>query len=96
FGVSGTNAHVILEQAPVRVEEPAGEARELPVVPLVVTARSETALHAQAERLRAHMEREPAPRPLDVAWSLVTGRSMLEHRRVVLGGTTVEGVAGSF
>ncbi|MFB0628281.1 SDR family NAD(P)-dependent oxidoreductase [Streptomyces sp. AB3(2024)] len=98
FGVSGTNAHVILEQAPVRVEEPAGEARELPVVPLVVTGRTATGLRDQVERLRTHMEveREPAPRPLDVAWSLVTGRSMLEHRRVVLGGTTVEGVAGSF
>ncbi|MFB0633571.1 acyltransferase domain-containing protein, partial [Streptomyces sp. AB3(2024)] len=98
FGVSGTNAHVILEQAPVRVEEPAGEARELPVVPLVVTGRSAAGLRDQVERLRTHMEveRVPAPRPLDVAWSLVTGRSMLEHRRVVLGGTTVEGVVGSF
>ncbi|WP_030680025.1 beta-ketoacyl synthase N-terminal-like domain-containing protein, partial [Streptomyces sp. NRRL B-1347] len=52
FGISGTNAHVILEQAPVEepvvVEERSGS---LPVVPVVVSARSSEALRAQAERL---------------------------------------------
>ncbi|MGO4463386.1 type I polyketide synthase, partial [Streptomyces sp. M-16] len=49
FGVSGTNAHVILEQAPVT--EPAAEAgsRELPVVPVVVSARSAAGLRDQVE-----------------------------------------------
>ncbi|MFB0633454.1 SDR family NAD(P)-dependent oxidoreductase, partial [Streptomyces sp. AB3(2024)] len=98
FGVSGTNAHVILEQAPVT--EPAAEAdsRELPVVPLVVSARSAAGLRDQVERLRTHMEveRVPAPRPLDVGYTLASARALFEHRRVVLGGTTVEGVAGSF
>ncbi|MGO4463899.1 acyltransferase domain-containing protein, partial [Streptomyces sp. M-16] len=80
------------------VTEPAAEAgsRELPVVPVVVSARSAAGLRDQVERLRARMEREPAPRPLDVAWSLVTGRSVLEHRQVAVGPVTVEGVAGSF
>ncbi|MET8756076.1 SDR family NAD(P)-dependent oxidoreductase, partial [Streptomyces sp. NPDC004667] len=98
FGVSGTNAHVILEQAPVT--EPAADAdsRELPVVPLVVSARSAAGLRDQVERLRTHMEveREPALRPLDVGYTLASARALFEHRRVVLGGTTVEGVAGSF
>ncbi|MCX5381157.1 type I polyketide synthase [Streptomyces sp. NBC_00091] len=93
FGVSGTNAHVILEQAPEPVVEAVEAARELPVVPLVLTARSEAALKAQDARLRARQEQDPALRPLDVALSLVTGRSMLEHRRVALGPVTVEGVA---
>ncbi|MFI9066199.1 SDR family NAD(P)-dependent oxidoreductase, partial [Streptomyces sp. NPDC053429] len=95
FGVSGTNAHVILEQAPV--VEPVVETavRELPVVPLVLTAKSETALRAQSARLNAHLEQNPALRPLDVALSLATGRSMLEHRSVALGATVVEGVAGT-
>ncbi|MFB8101146.1 beta-ketoacyl synthase N-terminal-like domain-containing protein, partial [[Kitasatospora] papulosa] len=72
FGVSGTNAHVILEQAPApeTTEEPA--TRELPVIPQVVSARSKTALKAQTERLRARLEAADAPRPLDVAHSLVT------------------------
>ncbi|MGO4463864.1 acyltransferase domain-containing protein, partial [Streptomyces sp. M-16] len=97
FGVSGTNAHVILEQAPARVEEPVEGTRELPVVPLVLTARSETALHAQAERLRSHVEREGARlRALDLGYALVTGRSVLEHRQVAVGPVTVEGVVGSF
>ncbi|MFJ8188073.1 type I polyketide synthase, partial [Streptomyces sp. NPDC096105] len=53
FGVSGTNAHVILEQAPTveAVEEPA-VVRDLPVVPLVVSARSRAALEEQSARVR--------------------------------------------
>ncbi|MFF5392551.1 SDR family NAD(P)-dependent oxidoreductase [Streptomyces sp. NPDC013012] len=94
FGVSGTNAHVILEEPPVReaAEEPA--TRELPVIPQVVSARSKTALKAQTERLRARLEAADAPRPLDVAHSLVTSRSVFEHRRVTLGTTVVEDTAG--
>ncbi|MFF4583861.1 beta-ketoacyl synthase N-terminal-like domain-containing protein, partial [Streptomyces sp. NPDC001373] len=89
FGVSGTNAHVILEQAPQRVEEPVEVVRELPVVPVVLTARSETALRAQTERL------PEGPRPLDLGYSLVTTRSVFEHRRVAVGSAVVEGVASS-
>ncbi|MER6214495.1 SDR family NAD(P)-dependent oxidoreductase [Streptomyces sp. NPDC001674] len=95
FGVSGTNAHVILEQAPGSVEGPVEVVRELPVVPLVLTARSDAALDAQRARLRARLEEAPAPRPLDVGLSLASGRSMLEHRRVVLGPVTVDGVASA-
>ncbi|MFF5392549.1 SDR family NAD(P)-dependent oxidoreductase [Streptomyces sp. NPDC013012] len=95
FGVSGTNAHVILEEPPVReaAEEPA--TRELPVVPLVVSAKSQSALKAQTERLRARLETADAPRPLDVGHSLVSSRSVFEHRRVMLGESVFEGVAGS-
>ncbi|MGW7325848.1 beta-ketoacyl synthase N-terminal-like domain-containing protein, partial [Streptomyces sp. NPDC054845] len=93
FGVSGTNAHVILEQAPV-VAEPVVESagRELPVVPLVLTAKSETALDEQSSRVSSALERGDAGL-LDVGFSLATGRSVFEHRRVVLGDTTVDGVA---
>ncbi|MDG9723683.1 type I polyketide synthase [Streptomyces sp. DH41] len=93
FGVSGTNAHVILEQAPAveSVEEPV--TRDLPVVPLVVTAKTQAALREQQARVRARLDQEPSPRPLDVAFSLATERSVLEHRSVALGQTTVQGVA---
>ncbi|NED81095.1 SDR family NAD(P)-dependent oxidoreductase, partial [Streptomyces sp. SID11233] len=95
FGVSGTNAHVILEQAPVA--EPAEDdtpVRELPVVPLVVSAKSGPALRVQSERLRARLGAEGAPRLLDVGYSLVTSRSVFEHRQVTLGAKVVEDSVG--
>ncbi|RZB15928.1 acyltransferase domain-containing protein [Streptomyces sp. F001] len=83
FGISGTNAHVILEAPPVG-EEPA----EVPVgggvVPWVVSARSAAALAEQAGRLLARVTGDAGLAPRDVAWSLA-GRAVLEHRAVVLG-----------
>ncbi|MEU6571993.1 type I polyketide synthase, partial [Streptomyces parvulus] len=94
FGVSGTNAHVILEQAPaVEPDEDPAPTRGLPVVPLVVSAKSRTALADQSERVRRLLEPAGELRPLDVAFSLATGRSALEHRSVTLDHITVEGVA---
>ncbi|MFF3177786.1 SDR family NAD(P)-dependent oxidoreductase [Streptomyces sp. NPDC057900] len=96
FGVSGTNAHVILEQAPVtEPDDDDTPIRELPVVPLVVSAKSGAALEAQSSRLRARLEADSALRPLDVALSLAAGRSHLEHRSVSFGDLKVEGVAGA-
>ncbi|MGV9853737.1 SDR family NAD(P)-dependent oxidoreductase, partial [Streptomyces sp. NPDC003442] len=97
FGISGTNAHVIVEQAPaeVGVAEPVDEGREAPAsVPWVVSAKSEGALRAQAERLlsavRGELDAEASA--VDVASSLVTTRSVFEHRAVVLAGDR-EGLA---
>ncbi|WP_455431427.1 SDR family NAD(P)-dependent oxidoreductase [Saccharothrix variisporea] len=75
FGISGTNAHVVLEQAP---EEPAPELVPGPV-PLVVSARTPEALADQVERLAA----VDVPLP-DLAFTLGTGRALLEHRAVVV------------
>ncbi|WP_435188580.1 SDR family NAD(P)-dependent oxidoreductase [Streptomyces sp. bgisy126] len=94
FGVSGTNAHVILEEPPVREEAEEPATRALPVVPLVVSAKSATALEAQSARLRARTEADPGLRLLDVALSLATGRSHLDHRSVSLGDLKIEGTAG--
>ncbi|MER7057889.1 beta-ketoacyl synthase N-terminal-like domain-containing protein, partial [Streptomyces sp. NPDC000351] len=94
FGVSGTNAHVILEQAPAVEPVHGPEVREtLPVVPLVVSARSQAALKEQSERVGRLLEPAGELRPLDVAFSLATGRSALEHRSVTLDQLAVEGVA---
>ncbi|WP_277681912.1 type I polyketide synthase, partial [Saccharomonospora azurea] len=86
FGVSGTNAHVILEQAP-EVETPVdadadadAAHRVVPVVPWVLSARTDEALRAQASRL-AELDADP----LDVGYSLVTTRARFEHRAVVFG-----------
>ncbi|MGK5638145.1 type I polyketide synthase [Streptomyces sp. URMC 126] len=81
FGISGTNAHVILEQAPE--EEPAAAAETGPgVVPWVVSARTAEALRAQAGRLAEAVEDADPGR---VGWSLASGRSSFEHRAVVIG-----------
>ncbi|WP_370961714.1 type I polyketide synthase [Amycolatopsis sp. cg9] len=83
FGVSGTNAHVVLEEAP---EAPA-PAPEPPaaVVPWVLSARSRTALHAQAARLAG------ARSPLAATGlALATRRAALEHRAVVVGADVEE------
>ncbi|MFH9575288.1 type I polyketide synthase [Streptomyces sp. NPDC017454] len=94
FGVSGTNAHVILEQAPAVEPVDGPEVRgPLPVVPLVVSARSRAALKEQSERVGRLLEPAGEPRPLDVAFSLATGRAALEHRSVTLDQVVVEGVA---
>ncbi|MEV0502956.1 type I polyketide synthase, partial [Streptomyces spectabilis] len=91
FGMSGTNAHVILEQPPLADEPTADEDAEAPapvvagVVPLALSAKGETALRAQAARLREHLLVRPDLEPADVAWSLAAARSRFEHRGVVLG-----------
>ncbi|MFH8979141.1 SDR family NAD(P)-dependent oxidoreductase, partial [Streptomyces sp. NPDC017890] len=85
FGVSGTNAHIVLEQAPEAVAEAERERTVLPVVPWVISGESEAALRAQAERLRAFVEGDPGLDPVDVGWSLASTRAALSHRGVVVG-----------
>ncbi|MFI8393128.1 type I polyketide synthase, partial [Streptomyces sp. NPDC085540] len=97
FGVSGTNAHVILEEAPA--QEPATaegevEPRPLSAVPVLVSARSEAALRAQADRLRAHLVSRPDVSLLDVGFSSVTTRAQLERRAAVVATDRDELLAG--
>ncbi|MFJ6773131.1 type I polyketide synthase, partial [Kitasatospora sp. NPDC091257] len=93
FGISGTNAHVLLEQAPP-VEETAPAEEAAGPTPWVVSAQSAGALKAQAARLAGALDTDA--RPQDVAWSLATGRAGLAHRAVVLGdgrAALLEGLA---
>nr|BBJ50730.1 polyketide synthase [Streptomyces avermitilis] len=84
FGISGTNAHVILEQAP-SVEEPVtAPADDGLLVPWVVSARSEEALRAQARRLADHVAATDLT-VADVGYSLAGTRAGLEHRAVLTG-----------
>ncbi|MFE2183813.1 type I polyketide synthase [Streptomyces sp. NPDC059455] len=93
FGISGTNAHVIVEQAPQ--EEPVeASADDAGVVACVVSARSELALRAQAERLAEFVRADGGLSPVEVASSLVTSRSVFEHRGVVLAAGRDELLAG--
>jgi acyl transferase domain-containing protein len=106
FGVSGTNAHVVLELDPR--DDPSTETADDPVAkaagaavtanapspeadesgaPLAwaLSARSEPALRAQAERLLTWVRERPALRPLDLAFALATSRSAFEQRAALLG-----------
>ncbi|MFJ2960655.1 type I polyketide synthase [Streptomyces sp. NPDC087270] len=93
FGASGTNAHVILEQAPpapvVDVPRPA-----LPVTPLVLSGHTPAALRGQAARLAGLLGTADAPEPADVSWSLATTRTALAHRAVVLASDPDDALAG--
>ncbi len=89
FGISGTNAHVIVEAVtptpePEPVSKPVEAGPRVPVVPWVVSAKSASALGAQAARLAEHIGAHPELDVADVGWSLA-GRSTFEHRAVVLG-----------
>ncbi|HEY2279118.1 MAG TPA: type I polyketide synthase, partial [Streptosporangiaceae bacterium] len=95
FGISGTNAHVILEQAPPAAT-PAPTAQDGLTGPVawLVSGRTAEGLAAQAERLVAWAAAHPEQEPADVAWSLVTTRAALEHRAVVTGRDRDELTAG--
>jgi acyl transferase domain-containing protein/thioesterase domain-containing protein/acyl carrier protein len=104
FGVSGTNAHLIVAEAPAQdqaagdgVPEPAGHddrPRATGLVPWLVSGRTAEGLAAQAERLAGWVTERPELDPADVAWSLATSRSSFGHRAVVLGADREELLAG--
>jgi acyl transferase domain-containing protein len=82
FGISGTNAHLILEQAPP--EPPLPPPGDKPGHWLI-SAKTETALHAQARRLADYVTARPGLDPTDMAATLAGGRTIFDHRAVVIG-----------
>nr|WP_284746753.1 type I polyketide synthase [Amycolatopsis sp. RTGN1] len=94
FGLSGTNAHVILEEAPD--PENAGVAEETPrddaAIPFVLSGRTPQALRAQAARLLSDLDGNSAG-PLDVAATLAAGRTHLDHRAAVVASGRDELIA---
>ncbi|WP_246150751.1 type I polyketide synthase [Streptomyces qinzhouensis] len=100
FGISGTNAHTIIEQAPVEAEAEEvperGASNDDVVVPWVVSGRGEGALRAQAGRLREWVLKHPEQSSADIGYSLVASRSVFEDRLVVVGsgrGALLDGLA---
>ncbi|HYH80775.1 MAG TPA: beta-ketoacyl synthase N-terminal-like domain-containing protein [Longimicrobium sp.] len=79
FGIGGTNAHVVLEEAP----EPRPSAARRPWHLLTLSARTPTALDAAAARLAGHLRAHPGLPLADVAHTLQAGRREMAHRRVL-------------
>nr|WP_308301335.1 type I polyketide synthase [Frankia sp. Mgl5] len=94
FGVSGTNAHVILEEFPDSPGTAAVPERRVPEVPEVVvwplSAKSPQALREQAHQLTS-----TAHGIVEVAHTLATGRALFGHRAVVLAADREEAVSGA-
>ncbi|MBM7775039.1 natural product biosynthesis luciferase-like monooxygenase protein/amino acid adenylation domain-containing protein [Actinokineospora baliensis] len=86
LGVGGTNAHVILEEAPVGLSRPSGD-RSV-VVP--VSGRDQRGLDEALQRLRAHLAANPDLRADDVAATMAIGRGHHSHRAVLIGSTAAE------
>ncbi|MEV4820401.1 amino acid adenylation domain-containing protein [Micromonospora sp. NPDC049274] len=90
FGIGGTNAHVVLEEAP----EPApttAEGRRRHVLP--ISAATPTALDATAARLAAHLTAHPDVPLAEVAYTLQQGRRTLPYRRAVVGDSPAAAAA---
>ncbi len=87
FGIGGTNAHVVLEQAP-GPDAAAAPACRVQVLPL--SARSRAALERQAEQLAAHLRAEPGLDLADAAFTLQEGRREHAYRTVASGRDAAE------
>ena len=83
FGFGGTNAHVVLESAPVR--EPRRAVVERPLHLLSLSAKSESALRALAGRLADHLGSTPDLSLADVSFTANIGRSHFAHRLAIVG-----------
>nr|QEO74580.1 Beta-ketoacyl synthase [uncultured bacterium] len=87
FGIGGTNAHVVVEQAPAR----ASATPDVRPQVLVLSARTPSALDTLAQGLADHIE--AGAHLADVAWTLQAGRRRLAHRRAVVGRDRAEAIA---
>ncbi len=97
FGISGTNAHVIVEEAGENAGDAPEDARPLPkalpAAPWILSAKSGEAIEEQIGRLADLLDERAGLSPVDVGFSLATGRSVFEHRAMSLQGE--EWVRGS-
>jgi len=86
FGIGGTNAHVIVEEAPEVSPTPPNRDHQL----LVLSAKTPAALDRATSRLADHLSSGPTATLADIAWTLQVGRSEFAHRRAVVASSFAE------
>ena len=88
FGFSGTNAHIVLEEAPT--PEPVEKSSERPLHLLALSAKTETALVQLVQKYQKHIADNPNLDIADLCFSANSGRSHFQHRLSILASTTAE------
>lgn len=81
FAMGGTNAHLIVQEAPASATSSASRPLQL----LLLSAKTESALDAATERLASHLRQQPELDLADVAYTLQVGRRAFRHRRAIAG-----------
>ncbi len=94
FGISGTNAHVVLEAASTVDTTADGRGESPTVLPFLLSASSPPALRAQADNLLTHLAATPAADLASLGFSLATTRGALKHRAALLATDRAELEAG--
>ncbi len=89
FGIGGTNAHIVLEEAPL----PVSSSDSRPCQLLLLSAKSETALTTASDNLAQHLINHPDLKLADVAYTLNTARKGFPHRRMVIASDTQSAIA---
>jgi len=87
MGIGGTNAHVVVEEAPLSASGPSRKTQLLPL-----SAKTTTALTAMSTRLADYLESHPGSSLADVAFTLQRGRQRFRHGQVVCASSAVEAV----
>ncbi|OQW95593.1 MAG: hypothetical protein BWK79_01925 [Beggiatoa sp. IS2] len=88
FGIGGTNAHVVMEEAPTA--EPSGDSRPWQMV--LLSAKTATALDTISTHLAKYLQEHPALKFADVAYTLQVGRKPLPYRRMLVCQNTIEAI----
>ncbi len=88
FGFGGTNAHVVLEEAPLRKDSPAGRKWQL----FLLSAKTEKALERSTVHLVNQLKRNPAINLADAAYTLRVGRRAFKYRRMAVCSTLDEAI----
>ena len=87
MGIGGTNAHIVVEEAPLSSSGPSRKSQLL-----LLSAKTATALTAMSTRLADYLERHPESSLADVAFTLQRGRQRFRYRQALLATSSVEAV----
>jgi acyl transferase domain-containing protein/acetylornithine/succinyldiaminopimelate/putrescine aminotransferase len=88
FGVGGTNAHIILEEAPEIERSSSSRPKQL----LLLSAKTNTALDKATNNLKKYLQKQPESNLADVAFTLQQGRKAFNYRRFLVCSDTIEAI----